>query len=413
MNSRFGASNPRYTLEIKGLGIDTRVVSFHAIEGISEPFEVNLTIAASGANPLTFEKIAECEALMTIYSYEDSYGSDTNSRYFHGVINKLKYAGRQGSYCLYRVRLVPYLWFLNLSHNSRIYQDKTIEQICTDIFDKTKMQGKYKFVLNIPKNKEPKLYCVQYNESNFDFVARILEEAGIFYFFEHTKVTHQAIFTDMTVHCDVIKGDDEIPLGHPNKDNPNQETVSAFNLSERFVTGKFSHTSYNFDNASQKLDVTKEEENPGPHEHYIHDGSYESEADGEIIASIRLEEATLLEQRAKGLSSCARFTPGYKYSLDSDDNSEFVDEYILLAVEHTGKQPQVLEENGQADSSPEYENGFLCVPSDTQIRPPRITPKPVITGLQSAIVTGPKGEEIHTDKYGRVCRLIFCIFWVC
>lgn len=402
MSSRFGASSPRYILKIKGLEIETKVVSYHAIEGISEPFEVNLTIATSEAYPLSFEKISESEALFSIYSYEDSYGSGTNTRYFHGVINKLKYAGRQGPYCLYRVRMVPYLWFLNLSQNSRIYQNKTIEQICTDILDKSKMQGKFKFILNTPKNKEPKSYCVQYNESNFDFVARILEEAGIFYFFEHTKENHQVLFTDMTVHCDVIKGDDEIPLGHPNKDNPNQETVIAFNLSERFVTGKFSHTSYNYNNASQKLDVTKEDGNPGPHENYIHDGSYESEADGEIIASIRLQEATLLEQRAKGISSCARFTPGYKFSLDSDVNSEFVDEYILLAVEHKGEQPHVLEEDGQASDSPEYENGFLCVPSDTQIRPPRITPKPVICGLQSAIVTGPKGEVIHTDKYGRV-----------
>lgn len=403
MSSRFGASSPRYILEIKGLGIETRIVSFHAIEGISEPFEINLTIAASAASPLSFEKVSEREALLTIYSHEDTYGSNVNTRYFHGIVNKLKYAGSQGGYCLYRLRLVPALWFLNLSHNSRIFQNKTIEQICSEIFDKSKMLGKYKFVLNMAKNKEPKLYCVQYNESNYDFVARILEDAGIFYFFEHSKEKHQVVFCDMSVHCDVIKGNDEIPLGHPNKDNPNQETVLAFNLSERFVTGKFSHSSYNYDNASQKLLVTKEEKDPGRHEHYIHDGNYENEADGEIQAKIRLEEATQLEQRAKGVSSSARFTPGYKFSLDSDVNSEFVDEYILLAVEHIGEQPQVLEENGQNGDGPEYENGFLCVPSDTEIRPPRITPKPIITGLQSAIVVGPDKEQIYTDEYGRVC----------
>ena len=403
MSSRFGASNPRYIFKVRDLGIETRVVSFHAIEGISEPFEVNITIAASASKPIAFEKVAECEALLTIYSYEDDYGAGENTRYFHGVINKLKYAGRQGAYCLYRLRLVPYLWFLNLSHSCRIYQEKTIEDICEDIFEQSKMRGEYKFVLNIAKNKEEKEYCVQYNESNLNFVARILEEAGIFYFFEHSNETHQIVFADTAVQCDVITGDDEIPLGHPNMDNPNQEIVTAFNLSERFVTGKFSHTSYNYDNASQKLDVSKIDEIPGAHEHYIHDGNFVSESDGEITAAIRLEENTMMQLRAKGASSCARFTPGYKFSLDSDVNSEFVDEYILLAVEHMGEQPQVLEEDGHSGGSLEYENGFLCVPSDTEIRPPRITPKPVITGLQSAIVTGPKGEEIYTDEYGRVC----------
>jgi type VI secretion system secreted protein VgrG len=141
-------------------------------------------------------------------------------------------------------------------------------------------------------------------------------------------------------------------------------------------------------------------ENEGTSEIYEYAGTFGSKHRGEKLAKTRLEEHAALEEKAKGESGCPRLTPGFTFKFAASGFDPAVVDYLLLAVEHVGDQPQSLD--AQAGGSTEYWNGFVCVPATVNLRPSRITPKPVIPGMQSAMVTGPRGEEIYHDEFGRV-----------
>jgi type VI secretion system secreted protein VgrG len=393
MNSAPFSNQASFCFDIHGTAFEFGVVSFEAVEAISAPFQVNVTLGCQ--DPVDFKELAGKEAVLTVAS-ADTIGSN---RYFHGEITKFKQIGDNGDYYLYRARLVPAIWKLSLEQDCRIFQNSSLQSIIETIFHESGITSdRYKFLL---KDKELKSqYCVQYNETDLNFISRLLEEEGIFYFFEHYEDKHIIVFCDFARFCNGISGDTVIPYHSPDGLVPGGESITAFNFSERLYPNACTTTSFNYKRTS--IDLTSETGSSADSktEIYEYSGTFASQQRGKKLAKIRMEEHSSLGKKAKGESNCPRLISGFTFTLKETGPSNLHGDYLLLGVEHVGDQPQSLESQGGGSS--DYWNGFICIPSSVNLRPSRITPKPVIPGMQTAIVTGPSGEQIYHDNFGRV-----------
>ncbi|PIX22824.1 MAG: type VI secretion system tip protein VgrG [Deltaproteobacteria bacterium CG_4_8_14_3_um_filter_45_9] len=385
-------NEPKFLFKVMGTTYEISVVDFTLNERISFPFELNASLACE--DEIKFDDVVGKEALLTILS-------DEEDRYCHGIINKFKQTGSKGEFNIYQATVVPSLWLLSYEQDCRIFQNKTVEDMIKQIFqDAGITSDRFDFRLqNKPPQRE---YCVQYRETDLNFISRLLEEEGIFYFFEHSKSKHVLVFGDSTVaYQSFIKGKADVtfnPAGMVAK----EESVYGFSFSQRVFSGKITQRDFNFEKPSLDLKAEEQDKSYQKLEVYDYPGRYLDQGRGKKLSKIRLEESITFKEKAEGQSVCPRFTPGFKFKLTDHDRKSFNQEYLLGEVRHTGAQPQVFKEWADSSIGLSYSNYFVGIPSSVTYRPWRKTPKPFVEGLQTAMVTGPKGEEIYTDEYGRV-----------
>ncbi len=388
------AREARFLFEIPSAKLSLGVVEFSVWEKVSSPYEGRLLLATE--EEIDFDKVVAQEGLLIILGEKEE-------RYLHGLINQFMQVGSKGRFILYRATLVPYLWLLSLEQDCRIFQNKKVEEIVKQVLQEAGIpSNRYDFRLQDKDKYKEREYCVQYRETDLNFISRLLEEEGIFYFFEHARDKHLLVFADSPVAYKAIPGDGEVPF-HPGEGLvPEEEFIQEFIFAQRIFSGKVSQRDFNFEKPS--LDLTAEEQAKKFQKQEIYDypGGYVDQDRGKRLAQIRLQEVMTFKERAEGKSVCPRLVPGFKFKLTEHERKNFNQEYFIVEVRHQGNQPQTLEEKAAATTEFSYENEFICIPATVTFRPERKTRKPVVEGLQSAIVVGPKGEEIYTDKYGRV-----------
>lgn len=392
MTEQQEARPARFRFEIPEAGdLEFLVANFSAAEGMSTPFQVTLNLGCE--DDVDFEEVVGKAGLLTVLS------EDTD-RFFHGIVSECTQGGKSGRFNLYRLVLVPSIWLLSLERDCRIFQDKTIPEIVEEILQDRQITRDH-FAFRLQRRYEARPYCVQYRESDLNFISRLLEEEGIFYFFEHDEEKHLLIFGDGTVNYQPIGGETEIEFHPADTRVPDREFVSSFSLSRQIRPGKFAHTDFNFEQPSVDLMSEEQAENFETLEVYDYPGEYGVQNTGQTLARIRLEEAAMLMDTGTGKGGCARFVPGFTFSLTDHEMDGFNQEYLLMDIRHVGSQPQALAEQSTAGDIL-YTNEFTAIPSTVVFRPHRDTPKPAVEGVQTAIVTGADGEEIYTDKFGRV-----------
>jgi type VI secretion system secreted protein VgrG len=394
MNISGKASQASFLFEIKGAATAVEVADFNAIERLSNPYILNIDLAS--AYEIPFDAAIQKEALLTI-------AGDEANRYFHGLVRKFEHTGRSGQKYLYQAEIVPSMMLLSLEQDCRIFQDKDVQKIIADIFQEAGIPSdRYEFRL---KNKDHlRKFCVQYRETDMDFVCRLLQEEGIFYFFEHSKDKHVMVFGDDTVNYKPIEGSPEISFKPSSGLNPEKESISYVDFSRRLRPGTYTHTNYNFKKPSVDLETKEKgkDEKLQRFEIYDYPGPYGQEDRGKRLAKIRLDAGKALEEQANGNSNCPRLVAGFTFKLEGHDFSNFNREYLLVGVSHSGQQPQALEEQSGSGAGASYSNNFAAIPSTVAFRPLKTIEKPYVRGLQTATVVGRKGEEIHTDQWGRV-----------
>lgn len=420
----------KFTFKILGSKKDLRVAEFTVHEWISAPYIVNLKLASRAE--IDFKDVVAKEALLTIWGDDQS-----EERYFHGIINQFIKTGSEGRFFLYKAVMVPDLWRLTLMQDCRIFQGlpvlrkeggtpsetPIVEQILNDA---NIISDRYDIRTQASYDKRD--YCAQYRETDFNFISRILEEEGIFYFFEHSDDKHLLVFGDSTVSYKPIPGTNNEVEFHPTDAMVSEEDfVYGFKLSQQIHSGKVSLKDFDFLSPSN-FPTQEAEDSYKKLEIYDYPGGYIkdetiNEADKATIkkdlANIQLQEAAIFREKAEGESVCPRFAPGHTFKLTKHD--EFDDpEYVLIEVIHSGSQPQVIEErSGYRNKGFSYTNRFIGIPSSTPFRPQRKTPKANVRGPQTAIVVNSNGsidpqenytdakgtviqDEINTDEYGRV-----------
>ena len=387
-------NDARFLFKVTDLKKDLRVVKFAAHERISSPYEVNLTLASE--YEVNFDDVIGRQALLKILGNEVA-------RYFHGIINMFTLSGMTGRFYLYEAKVVPFLWLLSMEHDCRIFQNKTVDEIVTQVLHDQKITSDL-FVFRLQNSYQEKEYCVQYRETDLSFISRLLEEDGIFYFFEHTSNKHLLVFADSTVNYQPISGEVRVVFNPGGGMVPEEESVYNFTFTQRILPGKVTLRDFNFERPS--LDLTVQEQSDSFQRLGIYDypGEYADPENGKRLAQIRLQEAIAYKDLAEGDSNCHRFTSGYIFTLTNHDQGTLNQEYLLTEIHHSGTQPQVLEERSSSGQGLGYSNEFAGILSSVSFRPGKKTPKPVVEGLQTAMVVGPPGQEVYTDEapYGMV-----------
>jgi type VI secretion system secreted protein VgrG len=318
-------------------------------------------------------------------------------RFFHGYVNRFVAGSKtlQGLRA-YRADVVPWLWFLSQTADFRTFQNKTAAEIIKAVFDDLRFSD---YELALTRTLRRREYCVQYRETAFDFVSRLMEEEGIFYFFKHADGKHTLVLADSHMaYADCKEGAVEFGGG-----SLTTNQISAWEHQYEFRPGRWTQTDYNFETPSRSLFTATNTlvQLPGieRYEMFDYPGLYSNKmAEGQPLTKIRMEAEETPHDVVTGAGTCCTFTPGGKFRLARHECQAEEQTYVLTRVQHSGADPTYLM-NGDVTG---YNNTFTCIPAAVQFRPARLTPKPVVQGPQTAVVVGPQGQEIYTDKYGRI-----------
>ncbi len=323
---------------------------------------------------------------------------DEEERYFNGFINRFVYAGCDDRTHIYRAQVVPWLWFLTKGKDCRVHETDG-QQSAQDIIDGLLGElGFSDYKWDLKRTPEKRDYCVQYRETHYEFVTRLLAEEGIFFYFKHEKGKHELVMTDHVVGVEDCK-DSEARLLSNLSQPVSTDNLSEWNRDYEFTTGKFAHTDYDFKNPTTDLLVTKSSlvslPNNSNFEYYDHPGLYVEKGLGDKLAQLRMEEEESNFDSATGTSECRSYSPGGRFEVTEHHNDGEKGKWVLTVVRHNATMGgNYLVGGGHADEI--YSNSFRCIPADVVFRPSH-QPKPRIYGIQSAEIVGPGGEEIYTD----------------
>ena len=380
------------------------VAAFEGDEAISRPFRFEIELV-SNDGAIDLNSLIGKPGLLTI-------GEAAGIRHVHGVILRFKQLSRDKGFAAYEVVLVPSLWLLSFTARSRIFQNMSVVEIIEQALKEGGLSGN-DYELSVDTGGYAKReYCVQYRESDLNFISRLMEEEGIFYFFVHSDSGHKMVIADANSATGPVSGASEVPFRDPTAMDTETEAIYRFRFSQEVRTGKVSLQDYNYLKASVNLMATQQASAEADYEMYDYPGEYLQPPEGKRLAKIRLEEGRATRGLGSGDSICGRFTPGHRVKMKEHGRSDFNKEYLLTRVRHTGIQPQVHESvaaagAGGAGKEPKYENLFECILSDVPYRPERLTPRPVVQGTQTALVVGPKDEKLYMDDKGRAKVLFY------
>jgi type VI secretion system secreted protein VgrG len=402
-------------------GKDTLVIErFTGSESISGPFSYELDLLADLQN----RKDQSVKS-------DDLIGKDvtvklelkSGERYFHGVVRRFVEGYQDERFVHYRMEVVPWLWLLTLKSNIRIFQDLSCPEILKKVFDGLKPSHSnlinYRDATTAGYEKWD--YCAQYRETDFNFVSRLMEQEGIFYFFEHQQGKHTLVFADANSAFQPCPGQSKFRFGPGAGIGDREDVVVHFQKQEEIRPGKYTLRDYHFELPSKTLEkseptMTVQGNNsslelydfPGDYSHRFNKPAQrlgDVEQVGEKLARHRMLEEEASRAIFNGNGRTRNFVPGFTFELQGHRGG--IDgKYVVTSIHHSVKQtPSYL--SGDVHDVP-YSNNFVCTPYKATFHPRRITPKPVVQGPHTAIVTVKSGEESWLDKYGRV-RVQF--FW--
>lgn len=392
--SDFLAPNrPMFTFSIDGYSGELRVLTLSGNEAISELFSFSLELAVED-DEMDFSAVVGANATLSLH-YPDS------QRDIGGIVCRLEQRASTTPHTPYYIEFVPKVWLLTQRYDCRIFQEMSAPDIIGEVFKRAGLSDAVSFSLSGSYPK--RTYCVQYRETDWNFVSRLMEEEGIFYFFKSTDSGTKLVIANTPQHHPDIDGEVAIPFRPPTGMVEVKEWIYEFRYSQRVRSGKVTLQDYNFTTPALDLkrDKTASESMGGNPKLEIYDypGIYEVDQEGLRLASVRMQSVLARAKELVGQSVCRRLAPGYKFELQDAPQPAFNGTYVITRVQHDGQQPLGEHEEGGRYS---YNNTFRAIPLAVPFRPIRVTPKPVVEGVQTAVVTGPSGEEIHTDKYGRV-----------
>jgi len=387
-------SRASFSLSIEGISGHPGVVRFEGHEAVSSLYEFKVQIAA---DELDLAQVVGQAATLQL----DGVGP---ARLVHGEVASLEYTGESRRHQLYELILVPRASRLKHRQSCRIFQNLTTAEVVAAVLKDAGL-GKADFRFDLASTYAPRNYCVQYRESDFAFVSRLLEEDGIFYFFVHGEANATMVMADHSGAHPAIAGESTVWF-HAGGQQRDQEHVTALRMIERVRPGKVSLRDFNFHKPTEDLEAAASARRDPDLEVYDYPGGYQdagsaSPHHGRALAKIRLEELQATRREAKGSSDCMRLVPGHVFTVEGHRRVDLNGARVLTQVMHEGTQTQVLEEDG-ADGSFHYGNEFVSVERQVAVRPARQTRRPVVRGVQSATVVGPAQEEIHVDAQGRV-----------
>ncbi len=392
------ANRASFTLEIPGVEHDLQVLAFEAREAISRPFSVRLELVSEHPR-FTLEALLHRQAFLAF----DGSGSGNGSNGMHGEIAEVAQGESGERFSHFFIQLVPRLRRLEHRRNQRIFQNHSVPQIIAELLGEHRILSD-EFTFKLREPCKPRDYCTQYQESDLHFIRRLCEEEGLHFHFQHSRERHLLVFADDPIQLPVIER--PVPYQPGNGLVAQTAVIRRFSLRLAARSGKVSQRNYDF--RIPRVDLLSSASGEGLQEleDYGYPGAFNDRRDGDGLAKKALERHHSDARLASGESDQCALVSGHLFELDHP-NPEWQQQWLLTSVVHEGRQPQVLEEYAsQADASggftQGYRNRFEAIPGQVAFRPPLRHFKPRVLGSQHAVVTGPVGEEVHCDEFGRV-----------
>lgn len=395
---------PSYTQEKRFLSVETPLgadklllISFSGQEEISRLNAFQLDMLSED-HEINFDDIVGKNVTFSL-----RLADGETKTYYNGFVSRFAQLPSVNRFARYRAEVVPWLWFLTRTTDCRIFQHETVPDIIQEVFS---TYGFKDFKNTLEATYREWEYCVQYRETACSFVMRLMEQEGIFFFFEHENGKHTLVLADA-------------PGAHTNC--PNQSTaryvhaqlaghvrdediVTEWQLEHELRPGKYAMKDFYFETPNSSLLSSSEGRvNQGDNkkwEIYDYPGEYEVRDDGDSYTKIRMDGEETPHAVVTGGSNCRAFSAGRKFTLSDHPREDQNGSYVLTSVRHEAEDRSYFPNQEVAPMS--YHNTFTCIPLAVPFRPARTTPIPHVQGTQTAIVVGPTGEEIYTDKYGRV-----------
>ncbi|QXI38759.1 type VI secretion system Vgr family protein [Pseudomonas xantholysinigenes] len=330
-------------------------------------------------------------------SVQQSVGS---SRHFHGIVARCSQSVDQGQFAAYRVTLRPWLWLLTRTSDCRIFQHLSAPQIIKQVF---RDLGFSDFEDALSRNYREREYCVQYRETSFDFVSRLMEEEGIYYFFRHEQERHVLVLADAYGAHQKVPGYETVPYYPPDGQHRERDHINDWHLAQEVQPGSLELNDYDFQRPSARIDVRSAMPRPhqsGDYPLYDYPGAYEQTQDGEHYARTRLESLQSLHERVELRGNARGLGSGHLFSLSNFSRQDQNREYLIVAARYYVHQERL--ESGGGGGAAQFESNLSCIDAQQSYRPVGSTLRPIVKGPQTAVVVGPSGEEIWTDQYGRV-----------
>jgi type VI secretion system secreted protein VgrG len=409
------ASQANRLLQIESPALAKDIVlvqDFTATEAISGLFSFQVNVRHLKATPTEKAPIALPSLVGKPVAVSIEL-ADGNRRYFHGIVNRFGQSGNDLRFDYYYLEAVPWMWLLTQTSDCRIFQDMTVPEIVKKIF---KDQGYQDFRDALTGSYTKVDYCVQYRETDFNFVSRLLEQEGIFYFFEHEKSKHTLVLADAADAHKPCPGQPKARFAPEAGFGEREDTVTGWQMEEALRPGKYTLRDHHFEMPDKTLEVNQPSSvNVGGNsklEIYDYPGEYaerfnkpekrlgDVQPEGQKMVKLRMGEEEMPHQVISGHSYCRAFTTGSRFDLVSPPQGVTGGPYVLTSLYHSAAQDSGAVSGSGSDGS--YRNTFSCILHPVIFRPARSTPKPVVHGPQTAVVVGIKGEEIDTDKFGRV-----------
>jgi type VI secretion system secreted protein VgrG len=362
-------------------------------ESFSQLFSIHVDLLSHNDNIAPEDIIGSHLAL-----FIDANGQ---ARPFNGFVKSFIRTGMEKHrFYGYKAELVPWFWFLDKRTNCRVFQNQTVQTIIETLFTEL---GFHDFKFTLLETHQPLEYCVQYQESDFAFISRLLEQEGMFYFFEHQTDKHILQIVD---NSDSFVFLEESTIEH----GSGSRKKSYFNQWQhqfQYCSGAFVQTDYNFENASMSLltqtPTSIKLANNSALERFEFPGNYSETQRGQNLTRIRMQQEEARYQSIQANSNIHSLAVGKKFKLLSDeaiaDNRK---NFFIAEIIHEAFESSYLNDAKKEENKPKYQNQCVCFPEGSIYRPPTITRKPRIDGVQTAVVVGKSGDEIYTDKYGRI-----------
>jgi type VI secretion system secreted protein VgrG len=376
------------------LGADALLFhSMTAREELGRPFEITLELLSDD------EMISLADALGQQFTVSVEL-PEGGHRYFNGYVSQFTHVGRHGQFARYRATLVPWLWFLTRTSDCRIFQQKNVPDIIKGIF---REHGFSDFDDLLSGSYREWEYCVQYRETDFNFVSRLMEQEGIYYYFKHQDGKHALVLADGYGSHDTVADYGEVPYyPHDVHGRRERDHIFEWSVSQHVKPGAYQLTDYDFTKPKADLlvkSVVKRNHAKSDLELFDYPGDYIQSADGDTYVRTRIEEQQAGYEVVQGTATARGLATGSLFSLSGYPRDDQNREYLISS---TTLQCQTTEFETGETSGASFDCTLQAIDSRQPFRASRRTAKPVVQGPQTAIVVGKKGEEIWTDKYGRV-----------
>lgn len=384
------------------LGTDKlNAVRFDASEGLSELFDFR--VEAISEDAVSLDSIIGKSCTVSVLNKKGK------ARYFNGLAVEANWLGQQSNGQAYEIVLRPGFWLLTRTSDCRIFHEKTAVDIIKEVLGEC---SAITIKDSLSESYATREYCVQFNETDFAFVSRLMEEEGIYYYFEHENGSHKMVLADAkSSHSKVKELDSLVYATMFLSSRTDDDCLFNVSLLRSLRTGKYTLNDYNY--LQPNASMVAEQESSGSYsnanqELYFYPGKYVNKSDGERLAKVRVQEEQAQDERRQATGDSPLIYPGGLATLSKHPQSSENGEYLIIQARHSYEGGSYGSGGAQVGGDAPYRGVYEMAPADRPFRAPCITPRPKVLGPQTARVVGKQGEEIDVDEHGRI---LVHFFW--